>query len=187
MDRSQISAVVVTKGDRDISRVVESLAPFGQVIVHDNSKQVTDSIVFGRWIAAASAKHEAVFVCDDDTIVDSEALCAQFRPGRILCNMPERWHKSYLGTGICLVGFGAVFERSMVWPGFAAYDAAGHPRDEVFLREADRVWTYELNGLIDWADVPIKQMGYSCDPGRMYRERRTNSDYAEIRRRIGSL
>lgn len=187
MNPSEISAVVVTKGDRDISEVTDTLRDFGELLVWNNAESI-DLKVFGRWVAAEGARSSHVFTCDDDTIVDTAELCSLYAdPDRVLVNMPKRWHNAYQGTGICLVGFGCIFPRHLAMAGFWKYEASSYERDEVFLREADRVWTHSLQHLIDWAEVPIRQMPYSSAPGRMYLERRTAVDYAEIRRRIATL
>src|SRR5690349_2190742 len=105
MTPSEVSAVIVTKGDRDIREVPASLEGFGEVIVRDNSKSLPDWKVFGRWMGAMDAQFSVVAVCDDDVIVDWPALCAQYRPGKLVCNMPEEFrHGPYSQGGISLVG-----------------------------------------------------------------------------------
>lgn len=189
MNCSEISAVVVTKGDRDITRVLDSLWRFGEVLVADNSKSPLDNMVFSRYIRAITAKFPVVYFQDDDTIVDTYALCQQYQPNRVVCNMPERWHKAYTGTGISLVGFGAVMDRAIAHPSswIERYSRAGLPHDDVFLRECDRVFTYVNRDRVVWTDVKIGQLEYSSAPDRMYVQARTAGDYNEIRRRLATL
>lgn len=187
MNLSQITAVVVTRGDRDITPVLDSLRGFGEVLMPIGAPGLC---VYARWQAAAQAKCETVAVVDDDTIVDWDALLAAHRfrgDCAITCNMPQRWRKGYEGTGISLVGFGAILPRSAAMAGFVSYNAAGLPGDEVFLRECDRVWSYAMRHQIHWADVPIKQMDYSTAPDRMYLQSRVGEDYREIRRRLALI
>lgn len=191
MNPSEITAVLVTKGERDITEVLASLNAVGFQSVHvwDNSKigerRHLDLSVYGRYFGALIWMDSHCAFVDDDTIVDWPALIATAQPGRSVCNMPPRFRPGYEGTGISLVGFGCIFPRSLIYRGFDKYDAAGFPRDEVFLRECDRVWTHGNRDLIDWADVHIRQL--PCSWKGMYTEARTNADYTEIRRRLALL
>ena len=207
MKRSECMVSVVTKGDRDISEVLKSLDGFGYVCVWNNSSpHHTDLKVYGRY-AALSGQHLIcqVYEClpyyrccqDDDVIVDWNNLLEQYIPeqheGKILCNMPQKWRPHYSTTGgISLVGFGAIMHERFVddWGRarpFQRYDDAGWVRDEVFMRECDRVFTYLHRDKIEWLDIPMRQLDYSSAPDRMYRQARTNDDYNEIRRRLATL
>jgi len=185
MSPSEISAVVVTKGDRNIANVLANLCQFGEVMVWDNSKE-PDMKVLGRYIGALKAQFPVVYVQDDDTIVAANQICSEYQPGKIVCNMPKRWHKAYEGTGISLVGFGAVFDRSLADGAFRPY-LSNHPFDEMFKRECDRVFTYLNRDRVVWTEAEIIQLDYSSAPDRMYLQRRTVDDYAEIRRRLAAL
>lgn len=188
MTPSDCTCVIVTTGTRDISEVLQSVQQFGEVIVWNNRSKTNDAKVYGRYLAAADAQVEWVYFLDDDTIPDHAGICAQAEPGRVVCNMPLRFRPHYASTGgISLVGFGCVFQRELLWEGFRTYDAAGFQHDEVFLLECDRVWTYGHRAITEWVDIPMRQLSYSSEADRMYRQRRTQADYVEIRRRLAML
>jgi len=179
-----VTAVVVTTGKHDTREVIESLRPFGDLVIWDNS-QFNDLKVYGRYHGASLGLSPFIYTQDDDTVIDWPALLDEWDDQwRILCNMPHRWHNAYKGTGICLVGFGTLFRREMIAEPFRRYDAAGFPRDGVFMRECDRVFTHENRQFIDWTEVPMRQMSYSSAPDRMYVQQTTPGEYTEIRRRL---
>jgi hypothetical protein len=182
MDISRISAVLVTRGDHDLSPVLKSLEDFGELIVWDNSK-VENRRVLGRFLGAEGAKFDVVYVQDDDCTVDVQALAAQFRTRELLCNMPVERRQGYRGTGISLIGWGAIFEK----PALSALDRYPGPRDEIFERECDRAFTYLNQDIVREVEVSFRQLPYAFGADRMGSEIRHGTDYREIRRRLASL
>lgn len=181
---SEISAVLLTKGDRDISPVLESLKGFDELIIWDNSKR-EDFKVMGRYLGAAGARNETVYVQDDDCIVDAVSLISLYSPGQILVNMPADRRNEYLGTGISLIGWGCIFPRdaiSTMFPYVAKWGC-----DELFYRECDRVFTYLNQDRIRHVEVPFRQLPYAFGDDRMGKEARHREDFMEIRRRLASL
>jgi hypothetical protein len=190
---ADISAVIVTKGDVDLSPILESLRSdgFEDIVVWDNSKRPFDVKVFGRYAAVAEAKHEFIYVQDDDCIVhafpkddhDARIIGSDFDDlykDRIICNVPSADHrKFYEALGMSLVGWGAVFHRSLV--DFHRYSAVCDC-DDLFLRECDRVFT-ALNPFYN-VDFPITHLEHAKGADRMGRETRHGDDLAEIQRRI---
>ena len=178
---NDVSGVIVTKGDRDISTVVKSL-PFSDVVVWDNSKR-NDLKVFGRFHAAViEAKNPIVYVQDDDCIVDIPKLLEHYDPNMVVCNMPANRRKDYQNTGISLIGWGALFHVSKI--NFKRYTAC-FPVDELFYRECDRVFTYINDCKL--VDVPMVQLEYAFGEDRMGREARHGADYNIIRQRLALL
>jgi hypothetical protein len=184
MTIDQISAVVVTKGDRDISPVLGSLKGFGEVTTWNNSKQ-TDCHVLGRFVGALAARNELLYVQDDDCIVDAEALAAQYQPGEILCNMPLDRRAEYRETGITLIGWGCIFPKLAL--GSLVRFIMQYPADALFRRECDRVFTYLNRDRIRHVEVPFRQLPYAHGMDRMGREDRHRADFLEIRRRLATL
>lgn len=182
MDISCISAVLVTRGDHDLSPVLKSLEGFGELIVWDNSK-VENRRVWGRFLGAQRAKFDVVYVQDDDCTVDASALAAMSVPGELLVNMPVDRRQGYRGTGISLIGWGAIFEK----PALSAFDRYTGPRDEIFERECDRVFTYLLQDIVREVEVPFRQLPYAFGADRMGSEIRHGTDFREIRRRLAAL
>lgn len=183
MNPSRIAAVLVTRGGYDISEVEESLSGFGELTVWDNSK-MEKFAVYGRFAGAMRSTADVVYVQDDDCIVDSEAVCASYEPGAVVCNWNARHREIneplYRG-GIAPVGWGAVFDRRLL-DVFDDYLAAW-PFDELFRRECDRVFT-ALN-LVKLIDVPVRNLP-RAESG-MWREKRHLGDFEAIRGRISQV
>lgn len=181
-----VTAVVVTKGGYDISPVIDSLKRIGEVIVWDNSKAVTDRKVFGRYLAAMSAKNDIIYVQDDDCIVPTEAVFSYWPDpeGRMLCNVPVSRRKDYVKRmPITLVGWGSLFHRVDLEV-FKKY-LDKYPEDELFDRECDRVFSYLVPHVE--IEVPFQHLDYAFGSDRMGLEQRHGDDLQEIRRRLLAL
>src|SRR5215469_3112339 len=104
-----ITAVVVTKGDRDISQVTDSLKHFDEIIVWDNSKAVKDLKVFGRYAGAFIARNDFVYIQDDDCLLYTRRLVEKFEnlvDVTCLSNFPQDRRQDYARSGITLLGWG---------------------------------------------------------------------------------
>lgn len=176
-----ISAVLVTRGDVDLSPVLDAL-PFEDIVIHDNSKMPTDSMVYGRYLAMQRAKYDIVYTIDDDAITNSIAVCSQYREGMITANVPHD-RRGFYSDGVTLLGWGSVFDRGLTAV-FEKY-LERFPADDLFLRECDRIFT-GLNQ-VHVVDVPIKHLPHAHGSDRMGAESRHLADLAEVRRRIYSL
>ena len=98
---SEVSAVIVTRGDVDLGEILTSVVDAGitSVMVWDNSRPRTvfdrDRKVYGRYIGAQLLSNETVYVQDDDCLVPIAELLAEYEPGERLCNMSAgRWADS---------------------------------------------------------------------------------------------
>ena len=86
LDPSQVSACLVTRGDQpeQMARILDSLLPYGEVIVWDNSIE-DDHLTHGRYVAMLRrASNEVCYTQDDDVIVPEatqRALLAAYEPG----------------------------------------------------------------------------------------------------------
>jgi hypothetical protein len=153
-----VTAIVVTRGDVDLSPIFDSFiaAGFGegQVYVWDNSK-LEDLAVYGRYAAIEHAKTDLIYVQDDDVVLHHgsiEAIINAWLQGAnygiegpprtvtfvpvgvaardvVVCNMPANFRARHFYDEHSLVGFGACFHR----------DA---PR-RAFGRWADYIWTQD--------------------------------------------
>lgn len=175
----------MTKGDRDLSEVVEPLRYFDQLIVWDNRRAPVDFKVAGRFIAAAGARNDVLYVQDDDCVVEAEALARQFDHASVLCNMPQDRRAEYDGTGIALIGWGCIFPRRAL-DVFGRY-LAKYPMDELFLRECDRVFTYLNRETVQLTEVGFTHLPVAFGDDRMGRERRHRTDFLEIQRRLAHV
>jgi hypothetical protein len=187
---SQVTAVIVTRGDCDLTPVLETLKGFGEVITWDNSQKPIDMMVYGRYLAAIDASNDIIYTQDDDCTTDPVQIVGEhFYRARarneVWCNMPLEYRPGYAGTGISLVGFGSIFHRSMIDRAFNRYCQHGYKIDELFLRECDRVFT-ALNH-VHQIDIPRTHLPHATAPDRMHKEPRHGDDLKAIRRRIDSI
>jgi hypothetical protein len=188
---SLITAVVVTRGNVDITPVLHSLRGqypfFGDVIIYDNSK-LLDFRVFSRFLAAQLVQTPYAYVQDDDCIVDlSRYPWHLTEAGKILCNMPAAYRPNYPGL-TQLLGFGSVFHRDLIRPTFERYfsyleydwiiKTGQVGLDLIFLLECDRLFT-SLN-ICKLVDVPITHLPHATAPDRLYLQ----PDHAERRKEI---
>jgi len=182
IDASQVSCVIVTRGNVDLSEIKASL-PFEDVVVWNNSE--CNEIVYGRYRGVEQARHDVIAVQDDDAIIeDWPAILAAYEPGVIACNMGDAHRAFYKPMNIALVGFGAIFHRSLIRPALERYTRR-FPEDELFKRECDRVFT-GLNRL-KVLTVPYRNLPHEETTQRMWREPQHVNDLTEIRRRIAAL
>jgi len=181
----RVSAVLVTKGDRDVSKVVDTLTHFDEVIVWDNSKACKDVKVYGRFVGAMMARNDIVYVQDDDCIVSPAAIAGQFLFGDIVCNVPQERRPEYAGTGITLIGWGCVFGKSKL-ASFRSYLEV-YPQDELFERECDRIFTWLNRSSMRLVDTGLEHLPEAFNDNRMGREHRHRRDYDAIRARLCTL
>lgn len=188
--------VVVSKMDRPIGAVLDSIAPHVQelTVVRGNRG------VAERWDAVARVALRGLrkgedlpvaYVQDDDAIVDVPAVLAAYAPGIVTCNMPADRRAEY-PDGIALVGWGAVFDVKLVDQAFRRYWMYGHTHgcldawnDDIAASESDRIFT----GLstLQLVDVPFKHQPAAWGRDRMGR-RACHGDYmVEIRKRIHAV
>lgn len=174
-----ISACLVTRGDVDLEPILASL-PMDDVVVWDNSKR-EDLSVYGRYAAIAEAKHPLIYVQDDDCVLPTESIERLFwesdssgdEYGRLVCNMPEPFRKTYYQRH-ALVGFGAVFHRSLPFKAFnrfcgsLGYSEFPQKWPAKLLRTCDVVFT----ALTPYAifDVPYENLSWANASYRMYHQ-----------------
>jgi hypothetical protein len=199
----KVTGVIVSRLDHSLAVVVDSLARQCDEIIITKG----DGGVFERWEAAAKAKHSVVYVQDDDAVVDVPAVLAAYEVGSVVCNMPPGHRKDY-PDGIALVGWGCVFDKSLLareeplagphggWEWTGAFDAylgwcneASELRymeaDPIFRRECDRVFTgLSPLKLVDVERVHLPQAHHAS---RMSLEPKHGACLQEIRRRIKAV
>ena len=171
----RVTAAIVTRGDVDLSPILDSFPDSWHVEIWNNADG-RDLAVWGRYVAARRPNGGLVYVQDDDCVLPAsslEAIVDAHRPGRLVSNMPEPFrHDFYVGH--CLVGFGAVFEPALVdeafarfWRGTATY--AVTIETGWFRRTCDIAFT----GMVDspiLVDLPYRNLPWATDETRMYRQ-----------------
>jgi hypothetical protein len=172
-----VSAVIVTRGDVDLSPVLDSLPRDWQKVVWDNSQR-QDCSVFGRYAAIPECEHELIYVQDDDCVladpaalVEAWAVPSWGRSDYIACNMPPQFREHYSDSA--LVGFGAVFTRSLPARAFNRfYRAAGNGDISYglasFKRECDTVFTTLMPRIL--VDLPYTDLPWASAPNRLWKQ-----------------
>lgn len=129
-----VTAVLITSHPEYPKEIV--LEGFGEIIVKTNSTSV-----YERYLQAAQAKNDIIFVQDDDCLTQYKELFKHY-DGRITNAMVGRkkYYDEISRGRITLVGWGTFFPKSML-DSFKTYiDAYGV--DAHLLREADRIFTW---------------------------------------------
>lgn len=142
----RVTAVLITREDRwpeNISpdwalgeRVGFPHSPFGEVILETRCTGV-----HRRFELAARAKHDIVYVQDDDVQVDIMRLWKYYN-GQLTYAIPPGFKVMYdaLSPRVCLIGWGAFFPRRFADP--ARWQPYVDAHGPVPSHEADRVFTY---------------------------------------------
>jgi hypothetical protein len=169
-----VSAALVTRGDHDLTEILESLPVEWPIELWDNSVE-RDLGVWGRYQAAQRPARGLVYVQDDDCVLEPESIAAlveAWRPGVLVANMPERFRHDFY-SGHCLVGFGAVFEPQLVSDAFARFWLGCSGREPVRPEEFRRTCDIAFTGLVPervLLDVPYRDLPWATDDSRMYRQ-----------------
>lgn len=167
MKASEVTAVIVTRGNVDLEPILATL-PYDDVVVWDNSRHAFDSKCYGRFLAIGEAKNEVIYFQDDDILfTEHEVLLAAYEPGRITANMPSPWYETngYDKLGCALVGAGSLVPRDLPWPALDRY-LAEYPADDLFLTYCDLV-----HGILTPSkrfDFGYTILPYASAPGRIY-------------------
>ena len=159
-----ISAVIVTRGNVDLSPILDSL-PFADVVVWNNRER-DDLSVYGRYAGISEAKGDRIYVQDDDAVIDVERLLAEYRDGERLCNMEAEHPVPYPDSS--LVGWGAIFPREDPGKAFLRYGAVHATDSDEFYRCCDVVFT----SLAPFRRVDLgrKNLPHTADSDRMHRQ-----------------
>lgn len=134
IDPRKVSAVIRTRGNRDLSEIIPTL-PYDEVIVSydDDGKGI-----YGRWEAAMNAKHDVIYFQDDDVIFRRHfALCDAYEDdGRVYCQMRPEWTETCRYFDLCMVGEGALVPKEVMAPALNRYLEV-YDADEDFFRHTD--------------------------------------------------
>lgn len=158
---SDVSAVIVTKGDVDLSPVLDSLI-FDDVVVWDNSVE-RDFKTFGRFLGTGRARNPVIYSQDDDIVHTAEnqaAIVAAYEPGVLTgCMWPE-WSDGARAQGIengyddlVFPGSGSISTRD-VWEWALLAYCREWPEDDFF-----HLWSDTIIGVI----APTKQLDIRFD------------------------
>lgn len=212
-----ITAVIVTRGDQPLDEILASIPKDWDTAVWDNGARqlrrdgahgsyqaewsgnehygpLRDISVYGRYEAIDHVDGNVIVVQDDDCVLTPEAfdeLVAAYKPGHVVCNMPERFRPHYPDSA--LVGFGAIFDRHLPANAFNRF-AAGNPTrqtvaewdahqsaplpswahdavglGENFYRECDTVFTALTPRIL--IDAPYSDLPWANADNRLWKQR----------------
>jgi glycosyltransferase involved in cell wall biosynthesis len=159
---SDVSAVIVTRGDVDLSPVLDSLI-FEDVVVWDNSAEPRDEMTYGRALAVDRARNRVIYSQDDDIIHTPEnqrAIVAAYQPGVLTgCMWPE-WSDGARAQGIedgyddlVFAGSGSVYDNAVPHMAASLY-LARFALDDFF-----RLWADTIIGIV----APNRQLDIRFD------------------------
>ncbi len=140
-----VTAVLITwKRQHNIPRIVESILKVPQIneiLIHDNSKG-TNMYCYRRFDLAYVALNELIYTQDDDVINHDIDKLIEAHEG-LTCAATESYMNAldkppYSTTNLALLGYGALFSTQDI--NFGKY-LSKYPADELFYREADRIFT----------------------------------------------
>jgi hypothetical protein len=122
IDPSQVSACLVTRGDQpeQMARILDSLLPYDEVIVYDNSQR-RNVRTAGRFYAMVDARNEVCYTQDDDVLVPSAtqlALLEAYEPGMTVANYAHYPEEGGYGDMPLVCGGGLMHKsqvRDLIW------------------------------------------------------------------------
>lgn len=123
------TAVIVTRGDIDLTPVLESLPEEWPIAIWDNSQQPEDLKVYGHFAALPEVETDYVYMQDDDAICPARELLAAWDEEKhrdvILLNEADGetpW-----------ISWGAIFRKDLPAPPIQRYIDAYGMSDDVLL------------------------------------------------------
>ena len=127
----KITAVLITREDawpKDVPLNFD----FDELLVETRCPNVRR-----RFELAQQAKHEHIYVQDDDNVIDIKALYEHYDDEHLTNVMIPGIHETYEPTGVTLLGYGAFFPKSLI--NFSRWERT---HGEVDAMEADRIFTF---------------------------------------------
>lgn len=170
---SDVSAVIVTKGNVDLTPIRESLI-FDDVVVWDNS-QGLDFKTFGRVYGARTLAKNALIYSQDDDIVHTPQnqmrIMESYEEGYMTGCMWQEWSDGARAQGIengyddlVFPGSGSISDI-WLWEDCINYYLAQWPLDDFF-----KLWSDTIIGIIAptrQLDIRFEALPCADDPDRM--------------------
>lgn len=173
IDPSQVSAVLVTRGNVDLTPVLDSLI-FDDIVLWDNSTEERDEMTYGRALAVERAKHPIVYSQDDDIIHSPDnqlRILSEYEPGVLVGCMWDEWSEGARLQGIpngyddlVFAGAGSVYDRNIPADAAARY-LERYPLDDFF-----RLWADTIIGVVApnrHVDIRFETLPTATDDFRM--------------------
>jgi hypothetical protein len=163
---SDISAVLVTRGDVDLTRIMDSL-PYEEIVIWDNKRRPFDAGAFGRYLAIHETTRPVIYFQDDDCLFrNHDALRSAYVDGDFVANMPEDKNREY--PLLVLPGWGSLVRRDLPWRAIELW-CSRHPIDEDFIRSGvDIVFPVLMRSRR--VDLGYENLDYARAPNRTFRQ-----------------
>jgi hypothetical protein len=163
LSASDVSAVVVTRGDVPLDDVLEPLSIYGEVIVADNSKLPVDLGIYARFDAMAYAKFPIIYTQDDDIVFrNHEELLAHYKPGVLVTAYPQP-----CDNDIPWISTGAIFDKSLVRPAFQKY-LQHFPFDHFMTHKAADAIFCLLTEKVEVHPMPYEELAWAVADNRVH-------------------
>lgn len=128
IDPKDVTFCMPTRGDLDLNPIFDTLLPYGEILVWNNSVR-PNVRTYGRWMAVAEAKTRCILTQDDDVLVPPEsqqALLDAWEPGRIVANQPDNHHGDGPYADLTFLGWGSIMEPGLAATALLSYLEHGH-------------------------------------------------------------
>lgn len=183
MTFDDICAVIVTRGDQDLSPILATLHQYGETIIWNDLERGSQGC-YGRYLAAKETERPVVYYQDDDLIFTAhDALLELYEPGRMVVNMPSPWYETcgYDQLRQALVGAGSLVDRDLPDAALERY-LTEYPADDLFLNYVDVVV-----GMLTphtRVDLGYEVLPHASAPGRIYTTPGAADRKREMQRRV---
>ena len=170
-----VTAVIPTRGDCAVGAIVEILRCNPEI---GEIRFVIGNTPFNRYKTILESKHEIWYTADDDVLTDIRPLLAAYDP-KVITNAMTPEHADQYKGNQTLIGFGALFHRSLVEHAFNFYK---WERDALFYRESDRIFpTVNPHKTLFPKILPLP---HGEAPNRLYKQKDHGIARIQINRRI---
>lgn len=157
MRSPEVSAVIVTRGNVDLTPVVDSLI-FDDYVIWNNAWEPKDQMTYGRALAVYRTKYPVIYSQDDDIIHSREnqfRIISEYEPEVLTGCMWGEWSDGAKAQGIAggyddlvFAGSGSVYDSNVPINAVARY-LEHFPLDDFF-----RLWADTIIGIL----APTKQL-----------------------------
>lgn len=176
MDIDRVACVIVTRGDTDLTPILDSLPTFPEVVVWNNQKRLQNARVLGRYLAITETSRPYIYTQDDDAICPAADLVTVYQGDGLLVNVPPGEHP--------FVGWGAIFPRNLPQAAIADYVAAYGVSDDVY-RWPDVIVAH-LSGSTS-IDLGHQDLPWATSPDRMYQQPDHYQTQSAVRERCARI
>ena len=173
MHPSDVSAVIVTRGDVDLEPVLSSLI-FEDVVVWNNGERDCDEMTHARLLATFAAENRIIYSQDDDIVhtrEDQQRIIDSYQSGVLTgCMWPE-WSDGARRQGILngyddlvFPGSGSVYDEQL------AFDCADMYLEHYPLDDFYRLWSDTIFGILaptQQLDIRFGELPHADNDNRM--------------------